>query len=681
MIHLLKAALLKSGNTPGTPVTSSSSLGVRHPWDTKSTLRQTTMNAYASSASRTSSSYQSSTNTTLVSGPGSSYQPTIITLAQLQANRAAVQRSNNFIEYVTSSDLTVGWSDYSATVTEYLDKLGFHTTDERRLKINDSVVLICDTQYNRDGNNDIMQYAHAQYTVDHISLAGTVVHLHYRGMLNESSAQSSTPRQLPAKLTIHVLHDYILLKEQSNADQIPSPSLYSRQERGAEGLHAGNNPPTNRGSVKYRPHDIDEWTSLGRADSHPAGDVDARSEDSEARKHTKSSFLQVGHSRVEVLGKNTVHDHILQTTALRTLQEEGRLKLFLTAGGHGYFGNNYTPQNIIQGLLQYDSVTNEPVTLSSQLHASLNHARALLLQQAWYKHEELHKKIALCEFEQGFTVSPHSIHCAHLLPAKIAEENNYEIVNWMFWLLHMEGWKILFQELLGPSYGTTLQAIITEARERRIGEMSNIVYLVQLTHHWRAELYKCAKSVVPFQLPRHATVYLPQKMKPADWNEVMNIQWNNIKEDINPMDEFVYLQGLRARNLGLPKAFGHKPKKPADEKPIQGKVVVPAAPVKARAKDNKKKTPPKDHKSPRDPKPQRDQKDALCVADLLSHYGAGQQIACDVPCRYPHYGAIAKGTTKAAVINKVQVLGPKLHLTDSTINFLKKKIDEDAKFK
>jgi hypothetical protein len=66
------------------------------------------------------------------------------------------------------------------------------------------------------------------------------------------------------------------------------------------------------------------------------------------------------------------------------------------------------------------------------------------------------------------TVSPHSIHCAHLLPAKIAEENNYEIVNRMYWLLHLEKWKILFVELLGPSYETTLQAIITEARERRI---------------------------------------------------------------------------------------------------------------------------------------------------------------------------------------------------------------------
>ena len=167
------------------------------------------------------------------------------------------------------------------------------------------------------------------------------------------------------------------------------------------------------------PADNDEWQNLGRASHHQVGEADARSEDSEARKHTKLSFLQVGHSRIDVLGKNTVHDHILQTTALRTLEEEGRLQLFLTAGGHGYFGNNYTVQNIIQGLLQYDSVSIEPVTLSSQLHAYLNHARALLLQQAWYKHDELHKKIAICEFEQEFVVSPHSIHGAHLLPAKM----------------------------------------------------------------------------------------------------------------------------------------------------------------------------------------------------------------------------------------------------------------------
>ena len=91
--------------------------------------------------------------------------------------------------------------------------------------------------------------------------------------------------------------------------------------------------------------------------------------------------------------------------------------------------------------------------------------------------------------------------------------------------------------------------------------------------------------------------------------------------------------------------------------------------------------PPKDQKSPRDQKLQRDPKDALCVADLLNHNGAGQQIACEVPCRYPHYRVIEKGITKAAVISKVQLVGPKLSLTDSTIKFLKKKIDDDAKFK
>jgi hypothetical protein len=371
MIHLVKAALVHLGNRPATPITSSSSSRVQHPRNAKPTLTQTTMKA----SSGIAGSYQSPASTASVLGKASTYQPTTITLAQLQANRAAVQCSNNFIEYVTSPDLTVGWSDYSATYTEYLNKLGFHTSDERKLKVNDNVVLICDKKLTNYGDKDIMQFAHAQYKVDHISLAGTVVHLHYIGMLNESSEQNTITRHLPAKLTIRVLHEYILLKEQSTADQNSSSSS-SGPERGSERLdrNAGNTQPRQRGSTPYSPDDNNEWQNLGNTSRHPPGEADARSEDSEARKHTKSSFLQVGHSRIEVLGKYAVHDHILQTTALRTLQEEGRLQLFLTSDGHGYFGNNYTAQNIIQGLLQY-----EPVTLNSQLHASLNHARALLL--------------------------------------------------------------------------------------------------------------------------------------------------------------------------------------------------------------------------------------------------------------------------------------------------------------
>lgn len=173
------------------------------------------------------------------------------------------------------------------------------------------------------------------HKVGHFSLAGTVVHLHYIVMLNENSAQHTT-RHPPAKLTTRVLNEYILLKEQSTADRNSSSSSSCRPERGSErsDRNAGDTQPRHRGSAPYSPADNDDWQNLGRSSRHQAGEADARSEESEARKHTKSSFLQVGHSRIEVLGKNKVHDHILQTTALRTLQEEGRLQLFLTAEGH-----------------------------------------------------------------------------------------------------------------------------------------------------------------------------------------------------------------------------------------------------------------------------------------------------------------------------------------------------------
>jgi len=91
MIHLVKAALVHLGNRPATPITSSSSSRVQHPRNAKPTLTQTTIKAYASSASGIAGSYQSPASTASVLGKASSYQPTIITLAQLQANRAAVQ--------------------------------------------------------------------------------------------------------------------------------------------------------------------------------------------------------------------------------------------------------------------------------------------------------------------------------------------------------------------------------------------------------------------------------------------------------------------------------------------------------------------------------------------------------------------------------------------------------------
>jgi hypothetical protein len=114
----------------------------------------------------------------------------------------------------------------------------------------------------------------------------------------------------------------------------------------------GSNQSTQKTMAQQAYADLDELWPAGRhtSRSRQLGD-DERSEDSDTRKHIKTSIIKVGLSEVEVLGK---HDDILRTTAVRTLMEKDRLKKFITAAGHGYFGNNFTEKNIIQGMLKYD---------------------------------------------------------------------------------------------------------------------------------------------------------------------------------------------------------------------------------------------------------------------------------------------------------------------------------------
>lgn len=126
------------------------------------------------------------------------------------------------------------------------------------------------------------------------------------------------------------------------------------------------------------------------------------------------------------------------------------------------------------------------------------------------------------------------------------------------------------------------------------------------------------------------------------------------------------MQSLAARQIDLPKAFGHKPKQK-----LQVDKVNKDRPAKAAAQ-GKKAQPYK----PKTKAPQREGSDALCVANLLSHYGAHQQISCEVPCKYPHYNAISKGVTKATVIKKVHFLAPRLQLEEGIGVFLKSRLQD-----
>ena len=107
---------------------------------------------------------------------------------------------------------------------------------------------------------------------------------------------------------------------------------------------------------------------------------------------------------------------------------------------------------------------------------------------------------------------------------------------------------------MGPSYGITLQTIITDARENRIGEMNHIVFFTQLTHLWRSELCRYVQSMEPFVLLNHPDIYQPATMTSAIWQVVILVLWSNLKADLNLVDEMVYMQGLAARGIELPKA-------------------------------------------------------------------------------------------------------------------------------
>jgi hypothetical protein len=71
-------------------------------------------------------------------------------------------------------------------------------------------------------------------------------------------------------------------------------------------------------------------------------------------------------------------------------------------------------------------------------------------------------------------------------------------------------------------------------------------------------------------------------------------------------------------------------------------------------------------------------RDSVCIGDLLNHYGASQQIACQSPCKYIHYTDIPHGMAKQSILQRFQA---RLALTDATVAFVTSKIKADTKFK
>ena len=599
-----------------------------------------------------------------------------MTLAQLQANRAAVQQSNNLQEYVATPDLTVSWSDYSATVTEYLDKLGFHTTGERKLKVDDNLVLICDAKQNNWGNNDIMQFAHMQYKVDHISLAGTFVHLHYITLLNKGSAQITVARNPPAKLTIHVLNEYILLKEQLASDQLSSSLPSYRPERSSDRSDGNAEDPQPSGDARRR----SELRSRRQGDQHD--DTDNLSEDSEARRTTKKSTMEVNGETFEIYGKTIIRENLVKSTGMRRTMQQGQLDKLLRTAGLGNYGNNITATNIIDGVIKLAD-DNNAASIFSKLNTSINHNKQQVTLQAWRQHPDLYEKIAYGIYEYGHNLTKTSVRCEHFLPHAVALEINYNISTYSHFLEHFKGWRQLLQELLGPDYGRLLQEFLTEMYDQQFGERNGVPYLKALTEAWRCEFYRYSIRQDSFQVMGQAELYDPKSMTLNDWLSILRFQYADFKSSLTVMKEMEFTQNKLVSNVVEAKPLGHKPKVvlPAEQKAVRVEANV-GKDKKAPAKATPAPAPAKKEKAGEKRKaPARDASVNVCIGDLLNHYGASQQVPCPTPCRYVHYTDLVQGTSKQLVLHKFQIVAPKLKLTEATIALMTKKINLDSKFK
>jgi hypothetical protein len=107
--------------------------------------------------------------------------------------------------------------------------------------------------------------------------------------------------------------------------------------------------------------------------------------------------------------------------------------------------------------------------------------------------------------------------------------------------------------------------------------------------------------------------------------------------------------------------------RPRDKNAPVKLLATPVPVKKVKFEENKKKPPLRDAVN-------------ICIDDLLNHYGANQQIACQSPCKYIHYKDTPHDMTKQSILQRFQGVAQRLSLTDATIALVSRKINADTKF-
>jgi hypothetical protein len=601
------------------------------------------------------------------------FQPKIVTIEQLKANRAALQKFNTewmskqpdpepgFEQYQPSNLVQCDWSEYGINpgVTErmqsYIDTLMFRSVWEHDLDIGDTVVLLHKLKFaNPLTNEDLLNRSHLLYIVDEIK--GARKYLSFVKMMHTPSEYPELPGLFPNKVTILIDGNYISIEK--------SPDTHSEVQASHGSAEAVN---------QARPfHDS------RRGDQHP-DEEDNLSEDSDARRITKKSTMEVNGHTFEIYGKTAIRENLIKSTGIRRLMQTGHMVTLLRTSGHGSYGNTITAANIIDGVIKLAD-DNNATSIFSKLNTAVNHNKIQVALQAWWQHTDLHEKIAYGVYEFGHNLTKNSVRCEHFLPLAVATEINYNITTYLHFVEHFKGWRILLHELLGPRFGKLLQQFLTEMYDEHIGEKNGVPYLKALSEAWRCEFYRYSIRQDTFQIIGQSTVYDPQTMTTEDWLALLCLMWDDFKSSLTIIQEFEFNQNKIVNKVIECKPLGHKPKaalpqdvkvhkdevKVRKDKKAPIKLATPVPLKKVKFEEIKKKPPARDN---------------VCIGDLLNHYGASQQIACQSPCKYIHYTDIPHDMTKQSILQRFQGVAPRLALTDATVAFVTSKIKADTKYK
>jgi hypothetical protein len=193
----------------------------------------------------------------------------------------------------------------------------------------------------------------------------------------------------------------------------------------------------------------------------------------------------------------------------------------------------------------------------------------------------------------------------------------------------------------------------------------------------RAQLYHFASRDIPFKAPGEQFLRYPQKMTNTEWTEVMLAQFVDLQAKLTIQQEMAFNYSQAHFKVHEPKPMGHKPKgqqdvnlKPAVVK--QPNVAAREVKLQQKKKRERKKRPAAHV--------EEDAYVNVCVADLLNHYGASEQVKCKTPCRYTHYDALPSKASRSGILKRSMIVADMMKLSSETKAFLKTSIGKDKKF-